>query len=295
MISYIQIRSYIDLIKPELTGLSTLTSVCAFYLASTDGVDTTRLSSAAFGTLLVGGGAGALNEYFERKYDALMKRTERRPLPAGRISPLAALIFGNSIAIAGLVVLAAFNNLLTAFFAALTLVTYLVLYTPLKRVVWWNTLVGAIPGSLPTFVGWAAARNGITVDAWVLFGILFVWQIPHFLSLAWMYKKDYARAGFRMLPVIDEWGRRTSLHILVASSLLLAVSLCVSWIGLAGRLYLVTALLLSFGLLWYAILFRLSTLNQHHQALANRYSRRIFFSSLLYLPTLMLVMVVDKV
>lgn len=195
----------------------------------------------------------------------------------------------------GLSVLAVFTNLLSAFFAALTLATYLVLYTPLKRIAWWNTLVGAIPGALPTLIGWTAARNEINSGAWLLFGILLAWQIPHFLSLAWMYKKDYARAGFKMLPVIDDRGRRTSFHILVSSTLLLLTSLFISWIGLAGRFYFSIALVMSLAFLWNPILFRLSTSKQLNQAMANSYSRRIFFSSLLYLPALMLAMVADKV
>ena len=281
--------------KPELTGLSVLSSLCSFYVGSNLGMDIEAAIWVSIGTSLVGGGAGALNQYFERRYDALMKRTERRPIPSGRIPALHALVFGNSIALLGLVVLAVFNNLLTAFFAALTLVTYLVLYTPLKRVVWWNTLVGAVPGALPTLIGWAAARNEITIGAWILFGILFAWQIPHFLSLAWMYKKDYARAGFRMLPVIDEQGKRTSLHILVWSSFLLVVSILVGWIGLTGSFYLFSAFILGAGFISFAVLFRLSTSGTSHQAMSNNYSRRIFFSSLLYLPALMLAMVVDKV
>ena len=294
MIIYSKIRDYIELMKPELTGLSVLSCLCSFYLGSGQNPNITAAIMVAAGTLLVGGGAGALNEYFERRYDALMKRTERRPIPSGRIVPLHALVFGNSIGVVGLVVLAVFNNLLTAFLAALSLVTYLVLYTPLKRVAWWNTLVGAIPGALPTLVGWAAARNEITVGGWVLFGILFAWQIPHFLSLAWMYRKDYARAGFQMLPVIDHQGKRTSLHILTSSALLAAVSLFVTWIGMAGHFYLLTAIILGTGFMSFAVLFRVST-SGDRQATANGYSRRIFFSSLLYLPALMLAMVIDKV
>ena len=290
-----KIRSYAELMKPELTGLSVLTSLASFYLGSQGSLNLAAVLGVGLGTLLVGGGAGALNEYFERRYDAMMKRTERRPIPSGRISPLSALIFGNSIAVVGLVLLAAFNNLLTAFFAALTLVSYLVLYTPLKRVVWWNTIVGAIPGSLPTLIGWAAARNEITAGSWILFGILFAWQIPHFLSLAWMYRRDYARAGFRMLPVIDERGKRTSLHILISSALLLVVSLLATWVDLAGLLYLISAFTLSAGFISYPILFRLSTSRRSFQGMSNSYSRRIFFSSLIYLPALMLAMVIDKV
>ena len=279
--------------KPELTGLSVLSAICSYFVGW-DGVsELGSVFSLAVGTLLVGGGAGALNEYFEREYDANMRRTEKRPIPSGRIGPLAALLFGNFICVAGLLILALLVNILTAFLAALTLATYLVLYTPLKRVTWWNTLVGAIPGALPTLIGWAAARNEINAGGWILFAILFAWQIPHFLSLAWMYKKDYARAGFKMLPVIDDSGRKTSLHILLSTVFLICSTLFAAWNGLAGFWYLSSAIVLGAGFLSYAFMFRRSTLS-HLPAAANIYSRRVFFTSLVYLPALMVALVADK-
>ncbi len=280
--------------KPELTGLSVLSAICSYFVALEGVVDLATLLWLAVGTLLVGGGAGALNEYFERDYDTHMRRTEKRPIPSGRIVPLAALLFGNFIGVAGLLILALLVNLLTAFLAALTLATYLVLYTPLKRVTWWNTLVGAIPGALPTLIGWAAARNEINAGGWILFAILFAWQIPHFLSLAWMYKKDYVRAGFKMLPVIDDSGRKTSLHILLSTVFLIGLTVFAAWNGLAGLWYLACAILLGAGFLSYAFMFRRSTL-ANLPSDANIYSRRVFFASLVYLPALMVALVADKI
>jgi len=283
-----------ELMKPELTGLSVLSAICAYFIALDGVVNLATLLWLGVGTLLVGGGAGALNEYFEREYDAHMRRTEKRPIPSGRIVPLAALLFGNVISVAGLLILAFLVNLLTAFLAALTLATYLVLYTPLKRVTWWNTLVGAIPGALPTLIGWTAARNEINAGGWILFAILFAWQIPHFLSLAWMYKKDYARAGFKMLPVVDDSGRKTSLHILLSTVFLICLTVFVNWNGMAGLLYLACAVLLGAGFLSYAFMFRRSTL-ANLPSDANIYSRRVFFASLVYLPALMVALVADKI
>lgn len=279
--------------KPELTGLSTLSAVCSYIIAWDGSLGFAHLVWLTLGTLLVGGGAGALNEYFERQFDAHMRRTEKRPIPSGRITPLAALVFGNIIAVGGLLILAFVVNLLTAFLAALTLATYLVLYTPLKRVAWWNTLVGAIPGALPTLIGWAAARNEVNAGGWILFAILFAWQIPHFLSLAWMYKKDYARAGFKMLPVIDDTGRKTSLHIFLSTVFLVGLTFFAAFNGLAGLWYLGCATILGAGFLSYTFMFRRSA-KLHMHVEANLYSRRVFFSSLVYLPALMAALVADK-
>lgn len=294
-ISYWKLMAYIELMKPELTSLSVLTTACSFYLAGNGQETFSALFSLAVGTLLVGGGAGALNEYLEHEYDALMRRTEKRPIPSGRILPFSALIFGSISAFFGLAVLAWFNNLLSAVVAGLTLVTYLLVYTPLKRVTWWNTLVGAVPGALPTLIGWAAARNTIDIGGWVLFAILFAWQIPHFLSLAWMFRKDYGRAGFRMLPVVDDDGKRTSYLILVSTLALFPIIVLSVLVGLAGWLYLVSALLLSLVFLGYAALFRKMTHGSVQRIKANLYSRKLFFASLLYLPALMVMMTVDKV
>ncbi len=292
----IRLMDYIELMKPELTFLSVLTALCGFYLASEGAFAIFGFVHTALGTALVGGGAGALNQYIERSYDALMKRTERRPLPAGRIAPTEALIFGIVVAVAGLTELMLFVNLLTSFLAFLTITSYLFLYTPLKRVTPSATLVGGIPGALPPLMGWAAARNELAGEAWILFAILFLWQMPHFLSLAWMYRKDYARAGFKMLTVVDKKGNRTARQIVLFCAALLPASLMSTFAGMTGSPYLVGALALGFAFLAIAILFAWYTKYDADESLAkaNFYSRKIFFVSLLYLPALMFLMTIDK-
>ena len=281
-----RVLDYLTLTKPELTLLSVLTALAGFYLGISGPIHGLLLVHTLLGTALVGGGAGALNQYMERHYDALMRRTEKRPLPAGRLSPVEVLVFGVSIATIGILQLALLVNILTGFLAVVTLTTYLFLYTPLKRITALSTLVGGIPGALPPVMGWTAARNEITVEAWVLFGILFFWQMPHFLSLAWMYRKDYARAGYRLLTVGDPDGGSTTKHILVHTSALLLISLLPTMLGHLGLLYLVVALLL--GLVFLLISAQLFV------ARSNAAARRLFIASLLYLPALLIVMVVDK-
>ena len=292
----VKLSDYAELMKPELTGLSVLTSLCAFYLASSGAFNYWLFFHLALGTTLLGGGAGALNQYIEREYDALMKRTERRPLPAGRLEPVQCLTFGIMISTLGIVELSIFVNLLTGFLAAVTFAIYIFLYTPLKRITPYSTLVGAIPGALPPVMGWTAVRNNITMEAAVLFAILFCWQMPHFLSLAWMYRRDYARAGFKILTVGDPDGRRTSRQILAYCIGLVPVSLAPSFAGMTGPASIAGAALLSLGFLTIGILLARQL---HHSDLGHSgdftsYSRRLFFASLIYLPCLMLLMTVDK-
>ncbi|MBI2618726.1 MAG: protoheme IX farnesyltransferase [Ignavibacteriales bacterium] len=291
-----KVLDYIELTKPELTGLSVLTALCGFYLASTS-VDALLLLWTALGTFLVGGGAGALNQLVERNHDALMKRTERRPLPAGRLTPSQVASFGISSALVGVALLVLVVNPLTGALGILTLVSYLFLYTPSKRFTQHSTLVGAIPGALPPVMGWTAASNEINTGTWVLFGILFFWQMPHFLSLAWMYRKDYARAGYRMLTIFDEHGIRTSRHILVHCILLVSISLAATVIGLTGWMYAAGAVILGTGFLTVSFLFlKYSQQTSGDSSMkANKSSRQIFFASLLYLPALMFLMTVDKI
>lgn len=227
-----KILDYLELMKPELTSLSTLTALCGFYLATRGHFDWWLFLHTALGTLCVGGGAGALNQYMERYYDAMMKRTERRPLPSGRLNPITVLVFGTMLSIVGMFQLTFLVNPLTGFLAFITFTTYLFLYTPLKRVTPLSTFVGGIPGALPPMMGWTAVRNNITLESWVLFAILFCWQMPHFFSLAWMYRKDYSRAGFRILTVEDHSGRKTGRHILIYCLALLPVTLAPTLLGM---------------------------------------------------------------
>ena len=278
---------FVALAKPELTLLSVMTAVGGAYLAIEGGRQYLPVLYTLLGTLLVGAGAGALNMYLERGYDAMMKRTERRPIPTGRVTPGEALGFGITTAALGIVVLAVFTHLLAAFLALVTLLAYLFLYTPLKRLTPFATAVGAVPGALPPAIGWAAVRGDLGPEAWSLFAILYFWQIPHFLSLAWLYRADYARAGYRMLTVGDVCGTVTSRYILVSSTLLVPASLLPASVGLLGFFYLLGAAFLSLTfLVLSARMLRRPT---------NLAARRLFIASLVYMTALVLLMVVDKI
>ncbi len=292
-----RVLDYIELMKPELTGLSVLTALCGFYLASAGHFSGWLFFHTALGTLLIGGGAGALNQYIERAYDALMKRTERRPLPAGRLRPSDALVFGLTISAAGMLELALFTNLLTGFLGALTWTTYLFLYTPLKRITPLSTIIGGIPGAIPPMMGWTAVRNDVTLEAWILFAILFCWQMPHFFSLAWMYRKDYARAGFKILTVMDQSGRRTSRQILSYLIALIPSSLAPAYFGFTGLVSAFGALCLGVAFLLVGIMFLRLSGGTGREVIGrfNLYARRIFFASLVYLPALMLLFTLDKI
>jgi protoheme IX farnesyltransferase len=216
----------------------------------------------------------------------MMKRTENRPLPSGRVSPVEVLIFGTVLSLWGVVHLFLFTNPLTGFLGAATGVSYLFLYTPLKRITSFSTVVGAVPGALPPVMGWTAVRNEITVEAWVLFAILFLWQMPHFLSLSWMYRRDYARAGYPMLAVLDEDGSTISRQITLYCSALIPATIASTLVGLTGTLFLVVGTLFSLAFLVCGV-FLLRTRTVF-------WARRVFFASLLYLPLLFIFMGIDK-
>ena len=277
---------YAVLTKPELTFLSVFTAVAGVLFASPGAIPVVVLVNVIVGTALVGGGVGALNQLIERKYDARMRRTEHRPLPSGRVTPTEVLVLGTGMSVLGIVDLVVFTNLLAGFLAALTLVTYLFVYTPLKQKTPWATFVGGIPGALPPVIGCAAARNEITLEAGLLFALLFFWQMPHFMSLAWMYRKDYARAGYKMLTVVEPSGASASMHILVYSILLLLTSLLSGVLGYSGKIYVGVALLLGIGFIVTGVRFRV--------ARSNEAARHVFFASLVYLPVLLLFMVVER-
>jgi len=280
-----RVADYVTLTKPELTFLSVVTALAGFYLGTTGAIPFVLLIHTLVGTALLGAGAGALNQYLERKYDAMMHRTEHRPLPSGRLTPLEVLIFGSVSSFLGILELTLTTNALTGFLSVVTLTTYLFLYTPLKRITPFATVIGGIPGALPPLMGWTAVRGEISAEAFVLFAILFFWQMPHFLSLAWMYRKDYARAGYRMLTVLDPDGGATSRQILLYCVALIPATLMLSLVGRLGQVYFVGALLLGFVFLWYGL--------QLFVARSNVNARRMFFASLLYLPTLVALMVLD--
>jgi protoheme IX farnesyltransferase len=277
---------FVELTKPRLTLLSVMTTLAGFYMGSTGPLDLALLAHTLLGTFLVGGGCGALNMVIEREHDKRMRRTMKRPLPAGRLMPNEALIFGAAISIAGLVYLAVAVNLLTSFLAALTLISYLFLYTPMKRRTSFNTVIGAVPGALPPVIGWAAVRGSLGPEALALFAILFFWQVPHFLALAWMCREDYGRAGYKMLTVDDENGVRTGRHILLYTAVMLPVSLIPTIIGITGLVYFFGAMALGILFLYYCIRLALNKKNSS--------AKQVFYFSLLYLPALFLVMALDR-
>lgn len=281
-----KLADYLSLTKPRVTLMVLVTMLFGFYLGARGNMDWTVLLCALAGTALVAGGTSALNQYLERDLDARMLRTKLRPLPTGRISPNHALAFGVFISISGLLLLAWRVNSITALLAALTLATYVFFYTPLKQKSHLSTIVGAIPGALPPMGGWTAARGEIGVEAWVLFAILFLWQLPHFLAIAWIYREDYARGGFPMLAVIDPEGRSTGRQIVSNCLALLPVSLLPSLLGISGTTYFFGALVL--GLIFFAC-----GVAVHFQR-DNVSAQRLMRASLIYLPALFMLMAWDK-
>ena len=276
-----------ELVKARLTFLVLLTTLVGFYIGTRGLMDYALMAHTLAATALLACGAAALNQLWEREHDAKMRRTEDRPLPSGRLQPETVLIFGGICSVAGLLYLALAVNLLTSLLGAATLVSYLFIYTPLKRVTWLNTAIGAIPGALPPLMGWTAVRNQLNGDGWSLFAILFFWQIPHFLAIAWMYREDYARAGFVMLPSVDAEGFRTGRQAVSHTLGLLFVSLVPAMFGLAGTVYFIGALLLG-------LIFLLAAVQFSRQLTLAR-ARQLFFMSILYLPLLLGLMVLDKI
>lgn len=277
---------YADLVKARLTFLVLLTTLVGFYLGSRGPVNYLLMLHTVLGTALVAAGASALNQLIEREYDARMRRTCDRPLPSGRMQPATVMVFGGVCACAGLIYLALAVNLITSVIGAVTLLSYLFIYTPLKRVTWLNTAVGAIPGGLPPLMGWTAATGQLSGEGWALFAILVFWQLPHFLAIAWVYRDEYAKAGFKMLSVIDPQGRRTARQAISHTLGLLPVSLCPFVFGLTGPVYLFSALALGIAFLWFAIRFA------RHLTVPR--ARQLFYVSILYLPLLLTSMVLDK-
>jgi len=276
-----------DLVKARLTTLVLLTTLVGFYLGWRGPMNFVLMFHVLAGTGLVAAGAAALNQLLERDYDARMRRTMSRPLPSGRLQPVTVMIFGGLCSVAGLVYLAGLVNPLTSVIGAVTLISYLFIYTPLKRVTWLNTPVGAIPGALPPLMGWTAARGEISGEGWALFAILAFWQLPHFFAIAWMYRDDYARAGFKMLPAVDPDGQRTGQQAVSHTLGLLLVSVFPYLYHLAGPVYLTGALLL--GVFYLACAVRFA------RQLTMSRARQLFLASILYLPLLLALMVWDKV
>ena len=279
-------RDYITLTKPRLNLLAILTTAAGFYMGSPRPMDGWLFILTLLGTTGVAAGCGALNQWFEAEADRQMVRTRKRPIPSGRVSPGRAFQFGLALAVAGIAILYWQVNALTAFLGLAALVSYIVLYTPLKKVTSLCTVVGAIPGAIPPMMGWAAARNDVGPQGWVLFSILFLWQMPHFLAIAWMYREDYARAGFPMLPVLDPKGEVTGLMTMAYAVALLPVSLLPAYFRMTGTAYFWITLLLSLGFVYCSFLLA------RHKTL--RDAKGLFWYSITYLPLMFLAMVLDK-
>ena len=264
-----------------------IAALAGFYLGSMGEFDWIRLLNTLIGTALAAGGTIALNQYIERDLDAKMRRTRLRPLPDGRLQPDGALIFAIAISVGGVLYLLLAVNALSSLLAATTVATYIFLYTPLKRKTSFCTVAGAIPGALPPMGGWVAAQGSLSLEAWVLFAIMFFWQVPHSLAIAWLYRTDYQRAGFKLLPVIHPDGRSTGHQIVSNCMALLAVGLIPTLMGLAGSIYFLTALVLGIVFLWYGVSFAISR--------STVSARRLLLASYLYIPLQLGMMSFDKV
>jgi protoheme IX farnesyltransferase len=279
-------RDFVALAKPRLNLLVVASTLAGYAMAEGEALGVVRVAAMLLGTGLVAGGASAFNQVIERDTDALMRRTRNRPLAGQRLQPLEGFLFGTAITLAGVLLIVAASTLLAGAVALGTLVIYAAIYTPLKRRTSFSTVVGAIPGALPPIIGWAAVANELSIQAWVLFGILFLWQLPHFLAIAWMCRDDYTRAGFPMLPVLEPDGRSTGRQSVVYAAALIPLSLAPTLLHMAGNVYFAGALVLGIAFLWLAWRFA--------RTRADRDARTLFFGSILYLPVIWILMIADK-
>ncbi len=277
---------YLALTKPDVSFLVVMTTVAGYALGTRGPLDWLRMIHTVFGTTLIAAGTSALNHYFERDTDALMRRTASRPLPSGQLNPREALWFGLSLILIGTAYLALATNALATLLGILTSVTYLCVYTPLKRRTTLATAIGAFPGAVPPLIGWAAARGTISLDAWILFAILFLWQFPHFDAIAWMYREDYARAGIKMVPVGDREGKRTFREILMTAALLVPVSLLPAVTGLADARYFFGALVVGIMLVEVCLWAAASKTNVR--------AKWLMHATVLHLPVLLGLLIYDK-
>jgi heme o synthase len=281
-----RVRDYLELAKARIVVMILITTAAGFYIARPAGFDLLLLLHTLLGTALVAGGTNALNQYFERHLDARMKRTSRRPLPGGRMSDAEALVFSIGISVVGVAYLATVVNVLASFLALFTLVTYLFVYTPLKQKTDLCTIVGAVPGAIPPMIGWAGASGGLETGAWLLFALMFLWQLPHFIAIAWLYREDYGRAGFEIVTVRDREGKESGRQALAFTMAILPVSLLPTLFGVAGLDYLVTAVVMGGVFLFYASAFSTQR--------SIRAARVLFGISNLYLLVVMSMLVVSN-
>jgi protoheme IX farnesyltransferase len=279
-------HAYVALTKPDVSFLVLITTAAGYYMGVRGPVSWLHMSHVIFGTLLIAGGTAALNHYVERESDRYMRRTASRPLPSGVLQPSRALAFGVALGIAGAVDLYLAAGALASGLGVLTCLSYLLAYTPLKKRTVWATFVGAFPGAVPPLIGWAAATGSLDRGAWLLFGILFLWQFPHFYAICWMYREDYARAGILMLPVVDREGKRTFRQIILYAIALVGVSLLPAVLGLAGVVYFFGALVVCTALvqvcLWAA------------SNKTNMRAKWLMHATVLHIPVLLGLMIYDK-
>lgn len=278
-------NDYLALTKPRITWLILMSTGIGYFFGQAGSLDLLVLIHTLAGTALLASGTATLNQWYERDADARMNRTKSRPIPAGRVSPRNALLFGIALIAAGELELAIAVNPLTAWLGFFTVASYLLLYTPMKQRSWWSTTVGAFPGAMPPLIGFAASRGNLTIEAWILFAIIFLWQFPHFYAIAWMYKDDYARAGIRMLPVVEPDGVSTSRQISAFALLLLLGSLMPSFLSMTGHWYLGAAVTLG------AVFLRSATRLSRERTSLN--ARGVLKASVLYLPLLYAALILD--
>jgi heme o synthase len=280
------IKDYVALTKPRITWLILMSTGVGYFFGAQNGWHLVTLIHTIIGTGLIASGTAALNQWYEREADAKMRRTQARPLPAGRLDAWRALVFAILISVAGFAELWVGANALAAMLGLFTLLCYLFVYTPLKQRSPHSTTIGSIPGAMPPLIGFAAASGTLTWDAWVLFAILFLWQFPHFYAIAWMYKEDYARAGIRMLPVVEPDGKSTARRILLYSIALIPISLMPKFFAMAGNVYLYGAIALGLAFLYYGLRTRWDRTRQQ--------ARRVLLASVVYLPLLFSLMLFDR-
>jgi protoheme IX farnesyltransferase len=280
------LNDYLILTKVRITALVLVTTAAGFLLASGARVDLALLAWTLLGTGLAASGAAALNQYLEREADSRMRRTAGRPIPAGRMTPARGLTVGIGLSVAGVAILVAFVNVLTGLLALATVLLYVGVYTPLKRMTPLNTIIGAIPGAIPPVMGWTAVTGEAGLPAWVLFAILFLWQLPHFLAIAWIFRDDYRLGGFPMLPVLDPDGEATGRQVALYCAALVPVSLIPTFLGLAGPIYFFGALLLGLAFLGAGLMMAVRRRGKE--------ARRVLLASVTYLPLLLALLVADR-
>ncbi len=277
---------FVSLTKPRLNLLVVVTAAVGYYLGAATHLNLAGLAGSVLGIALVAGGAAGLNQIYERHTDSLMWRTRMRPLAAQRLTPAEATIFSAALALAGLALVALFSNLLAMLLALMTLISYNAIYTPMKRRSQIATLVGAVPGALPPMIGWVAGRGALTAEAWALFAIVFIWQIPHFMAIAWLYRDDFGRAGFPLLPVVSPDGRSTARLALLFSCALVPAAVAPYFLQMSGTVYLAGSVIGSLAMLVLAVSFALQRSNER--------ARLLFLGSITYLPLLWILLLADR-